>query len=102
MVDLSRFRRRRNEPVSRFHDKPSRERHFFSVIGSALSIVLLIVALALREWAKAANDQCKITFGLVRVYIVRSGGGSVSAQDPQATKEYNSKLLPANKVRPFA
>lgn len=69
MVDLSRFRRRRSESNPRFYDKPSRERHYFSIIGSVLSFVLLVVALALREWAKAGDSRCDYIFGLTKVYI---------------------------------
>ena len=69
MVDLPRFRRRQQQNPPRFYDKPSRERHFVSIIGSLLSVVMLVVAMALREWAKAKDDKCEYIFGLTKVYI---------------------------------
>ena len=77
MVDLSIFRRRRERLNPRFYDKPSRERHFFSIIGSVLSIVLLVVALALREWAKAGDETCDFTFGLTKVYITHKASNNL-------------------------
>ena len=68
MVDLSRFRRRQQQRL-RFYDKPARERHFLSIIGSVLSIVLLILAVALQEWAKGSDTVCEYVFGLTRVEI---------------------------------
>jgi len=74
MVDLSRFRQRRTGNVP--YDKPSRERHFVSILGSVLSIVFLILALALREWAKVSryNGHCDLVFGLTQVQIQDDSG----------------------------
>ena len=33
--------------------------------------MLLVVALALREWAKADDKNCSFTYGLIKVYVVR-------------------------------
>ena len=68
MVDLSRFRRR-NRHQMLLYDKPARERHFLSIVGSVLSMVLLILALALREWAKGKDNVCNYIFGLTQVQI---------------------------------
>ena len=68
MVNLTRFRRNRDQQT-RFYDKPARECHFLSIIGSVLSIVLLILAMALREWAKGSDSQCDIVFGLTQVQV---------------------------------
>lgn len=84
MVDLSRFRRRREQQPPRFYDKPSRERHFLSIIGSVLSVVLLIVAIALREWAKASDSKCAFTFGLTKIYLDQ-------LSDPPNHEEYSSE-----------
>jgi hypothetical protein len=87
MVDFFRFGfgRRQEQQHRRFYDKPSRERHYVSIIGSVLSIVVLVVALALREWAKAGDDTCNFTFGLTKVYITHN--------NPAATPEVlNSEL----------
>lgn len=89
MVDLSRFRRRRDSPVARFYDKPSRERHYISIIGSLLSIVLLVVALCLKEWAKAGDEKCDFTFGLIKVYV-NYKSPPIPTPPPA---EYNSRWL---------
>lgn len=68
MVNLNRFRRN-GDQQARFYDKPARECHFLSIIGSVLSIVLLILAMALREWAKGSDSQCDIVFGLTQVQV---------------------------------
>ena len=80
--------------MPRFYDKPSRERHFFSIIGSILSMVLLIVSLALREWAKAADENCELTFGLIKVYVRHIAGtaGATPAPGLNLPSEYNSEL----------
>lgn len=91
MVNLSRFRRRRDQPVPRFYDKPSRERHFLSIISSALSMVLLIMALALREWAKAGDEYCDFTFGLIKVYVLHKDGLAGPTPGPIGPTEYSSK-----------
>ncbi len=85
MVDLSRFRRRREQLNPRFYDKPSRERHFFSIIGSVLSVVLLIVALFLREWAKAGDNLCEYTFGLTKVYITQRANDQLVVKSSKCT-----------------
>ena len=70
MVNLSRLRWRSNRQQARhLYDKPSRERHFLSIIGSALSVILIIMALAMREWARAGDELCDFTFGLTKVYV---------------------------------
>ena len=73
MVDLSRFRQRQNGSIP--YDKPSRERHFLSIIGSVLSILFLILALALREWAKVSFESCDLVFGLTQVQIHEASKG---------------------------
>ena len=85
MVDLSRFRRRREQANPRFYDKPSRERHFFSIIGSVLSVVLMVVALALREWAKAGNEFCDFSFGLIKIYV------TIKTTDQPAQQVFSSE-----------
>ena len=83
MVDLSRFRQRRTGSTP--YDKPSRERHFISILGSVLSMVFLILALALREWAKVSNynGRCDIVFGLTQVQIQDSSGGDTGEQSSE-------------------
>ena len=76
MVDYPRFRRREPQRPPRFYDKPSRERHFVSIIGSVLSMVMLVVALTLREWAKGGDDACSFIFGLTKVYITHNSQSS--------------------------
>lgn len=66
MVDLSRFRRRHQQQL-RYYDKPARERHFLSLVASVLSIIMLVLALSLPEWAKGRVSQCDFVFGLTQV-----------------------------------
>lgn len=72
MVNFAWFRRRNQQPL-RFYDKPARERHYLSLVGSILCIVLLILAVALREWAKGSSKNCSYVFGLTQVQIKHSG-----------------------------
>ena len=69
MVDLSRVLRRPQQQAPRVHDKPARERHFLSIICSVLSSIFLILALALKVWAKGGDSRCSYVFGLTQVYI---------------------------------
>ena len=71
MVDLTRFRRRQQQS-DRIHEKPARERHFLSIIGSVLSFIMLILSLALPEWAKGEDGECDYIFGLTQVKIADS------------------------------
>ena len=73
---------RRNRQQQVFYDKPARERHFLSIIGSVLSIVLLILAMALREWAKGNDANCEIVFGLTQVQIQNIGNPSLNGLKP--------------------
>ncbi len=80
MVNLTRFRRRNQQQAPRIVDKPERERHYLSIIGSVLSCILLIVCLCLKEWANAVVDkstnsvgqvgQCVFSFGLTQVSCI--------------------------------
>lgn len=85
MVDLPRFRRRQQQHPPRFYDKPSRERHFVSIIGSVLSMIMLVVALALREWAKAGDSKCDFTFGLTKVYITLKNSQETLDENSEST-----------------
>lgn len=68
MVNLSRLRRRnQQQQAPRIIDKPDRERHYLSIIGSVLSCILLIVCLCLKEWANGNDGNCAIVFGLTQV-----------------------------------
>ncbi len=90
MVNLNRFRRRNQHQAPRIVDKPERERHYLSIIGSVLSCILLIVCLCLKEWANAVVDtittggqrgQCVFSFGLTQVsYIDGSKQYSTSSE----------------------
>ncbi len=90
MVNLNRFRRRNQHQAPRIVDKPERERHYLSIIGSVLSCILLIVCLCLKEWANAVVDtittggqrgQCVFSFGLTQVsYIDGSSQYSTSSE----------------------
>ncbi len=75
MVNLSWFRRRQQQQL-RYYDKPARERHYLSLVGSVLCIVLLILALALREWGKGSSELCSYVFGLTQVHIKDSTGST--------------------------
>lgn len=74
-MNLSRLRRRQHQLTSYLHEKPSRERHYLSIIGSSLSVVLLVVAMSLRQWARAetvngeGTTLCYFTFGLTKVHV---------------------------------
>ena len=70
MVNLTRFRRRSQQQAPRIIDKPDRERHYLSIIGSLLSSILLIVCLCLKEWANVNSNEdggCRLVFGLTEV-----------------------------------
>ena len=68
MVNLNRLWRRQ-DPQYRFLDKPARERHFISIAGSVLSNVLLILALALKNWAKGDDKRCSYVYDLTEVKV---------------------------------
>lgn len=55
-----------------------------SIIGSVLSIIMLVVALALREWAKAGDSKCDFTFGLTKVYITIKNSQQTIAQNSES------------------
>ena len=74
MVNLFR-RSNQSQQAQRVHDKPARERHYLSIIGSVLSCMFLIVSLSLKEWAKGNDGQCDFVFGLTQVSIVDSTPG---------------------------
>lgn len=73
MVNLTRLRSRSGHHPHhlnyQLHDKPSRERHLVSVLCSVFSILFLVLALSMKEWAKASNVSCDLVFGLTKVHV---------------------------------
>jgi len=74
MVNLNPFRRRNDQQAHRIVDKPDRERHYVSIIGSILSGILLIVCLCLRQWANGSSKDCDFVFGLTEVSCMTGDG----------------------------
>ena len=46
---------------------PRRERHILSIVSSVVSCTVLIVALALKEWATSDANDCNFVFALTSV-----------------------------------
>ena len=64
MVQLDCCRRSQSNPL---YDKPAREKHFFSMAASIISVVLLIISLPLPAWATAVVADHYCSFGLIKV-----------------------------------
>ena len=60
----------------RLHGKPSRERHFTSMMFSVAAVLCLAVAVGLPWWAVGGskNGKCYFEFGLVSVRALNNGG----------------------------
>lgn len=73
MVNFNWFRRRQRQQQLQWQDPnvPRRERHISSIVSSVISCTVLIVALALKEWATASYENCSYVFALTSV--VRTG-----------------------------
>ncbi len=70
MVNPFRLRGRdRRQQSYRLNEKPPIERHYVSVLGSAMSIITLVLALTLKVWATGKNTSCNVVFGLTSVTI---------------------------------
>ena len=67
------FRRNQGLPL---YDKPARERHGVSVTCSVLSVMCMITALSLPQWATSGSTTCNCVFGLTKVYCVNPSSAS--------------------------
>ena len=68
MVNWNRFRRHHSLSL---YDKPARERHLVSLTCSILSVITLIIALILPQWAYARiAGHCDCEFGLTKVFCL--------------------------------
>jgi len=87
MVNPFRLRPRPSRQRSyQLNEKPPIERHFVSVLGSALSIILLVLALSLKSWAlphrvwphqRHCHHQCHLHLQLWQ-YVWEAGGRRVA------------------------
>lgn len=68
--------RRRQDAWQRLHGKPSRERHFTSMMFSVAAVLCLAVAVGLPWWAVGGskNGKCYFEFGLVSVRALNNDG----------------------------
>ena len=68
--------RRRQDAWQRLHGKPSRERHFTSMMFSVAAVLSLAVAVGLPWWAvgSSSNGNCYFEFGLVSVRAMKNDG----------------------------
>lgn len=88
MVNFNWFRRRQGQQQQiQWQDPnvPRRERHILSIVSSGISCAVLIVALALREWATAGSDGCVYIFALTS--IVRSDRPTLGLGDYYTTAQ---------------
>ena len=68
MVNFNWFRRRQRQQLQwQDPNVPTRERHILSIVSSVISCTVLIVALALKEWATADTSDCNYVFALTSV-----------------------------------
>ena len=68
--------RRRPDAWQRLHGKPSRERHFISMMFSIAAVLSLAAAVGLPWWAVggSSNGKCFFDFGLVSVRATNNEG----------------------------
>ncbi len=63
--DFITFHRNRNGLVL---NKPIREKHLVSVLCSLMTIVCIVVALSMQQWAVSGSSLCDCSFGLTKVH----------------------------------
>ena len=68
--DFLNFRRNRNVILL---DKPIRERHLLSALCSLMTVVCIIAALSMQQWAVSGSSKCDCSFGLTTVHCVGDG-----------------------------
>ncbi|KAL5471459.1 hypothetical protein EMCRGX_G029579 [Ephydatia muelleri] len=87
MVNFNWFRRRQRQQQLQWQDPnvPRRERHILSIVSSVISCTVLIVSLALKEWATASADNCSYVFALTSV--VRSDLPTLGLADYYTTAQ---------------